>query len=340
MRHIVLVHQFALPQISGLSVTVAEVARLLPEVDPDVMASVVSYTNGDVVQVMDREHRGAASVIGFNLHIEAGWDQSLALAQWCLQRGVPFFLYIHDFWPQHGEVVAALVEQVGARVIAITPAIVSDLAAAGIDATLLPAGVAVPESASAGLPGAAAKSVAAVGRLVPRKRFVDVVGAFCQAEIDATLYLRVPPSLVYSPEQDAERLAEIRAEAAPCADRVVIDPTPRAGVDYSDWSVYVSAAEYEGLSMTPLEAVLQGCPFLLSDIAPHRAIAAALLPDIPVLFGVGDRAALAALLEHELRTGERRTAVRERAQEIHATVEADWSLRSTARRLGQLTPSG
>jgi hypothetical protein len=104
--------------------------------------------------------------------------------------------------------------------------------------------------------------------------------------------------------------------------------------------VYVSAAEYEGLSMTPLEAVLQGCPFLLSDIAPHRAIAAALLPDIPVLFGVGDRPALAALLEHELRTGERRTAVRERAQEIHAIAEADWSLRSTARRLGQLTPSG
>lgn len=348
-HRVLLVHQFALPRISGLTITVAELVRSIPEVDPRVAASSVSHEQAgdpdELVAMLERDHRDVDSVVGFNLHIEAGWEHTLALAGWCRRRGIPLYLYAHDYWPHHRDAVAVLTEQFGAHLFAITPAIVSDLAAHRFAAQLLPAGVAVPVqplTAPARSVAGRPPTVAAVGRLVPRKRFGDVVGAFCRvkAATEAVLYLRVPPSLVYPPEQDRERLDEIRAEAGACLrnGRVVIDPQPRAGTEYGDWSVYVSASEYEGVSMPPLEAIIQGCPFLLSDIAPHRAIADALFPGraADFLFPLGDRAALAVLLEHELRTRKRRAEARDRAAEIHAVVERGWSLRTTARRLVQL----
>jgi glycosyltransferase involved in cell wall biosynthesis len=343
-----LVHQFALPRISGLTITLAELVRSIPEVDARVAASSVSYEQAgdpdELVAMLERDHRDADNLVGFNLHIETGWEHTLALAGWARRRGTPFYLYIHDYWPHHREAVAILTKHFRAHLLVITPAIVSDLAAHGFASRLLPAGVAVPpQPITTPLRSAAERpTVAAVGRLVPRKRFGDVVGAFCRVEIppDAVLYLRVPPSLVYPPEQDRVRLDEIRAEAGRCLrnGRVVIDTQPRAGTEYGDWSVYVSASEYEGVSMTPLEAILQACPFLLSDIAPHRAIAEALFPGraADFLFPVGDREALAALLEHELQTQERRSEARDRAAELHAVVEREWSLRTTARRLVQL----
>jgi glycosyltransferase involved in cell wall biosynthesis len=349
-HRVLLVHQFALPRVSGLTITVAELIRSIPEIDPGVAASSVSYEQvgapDELMAMLDRDHRDVDSVVGFNLHIEAGWEHTLALAGWCRRRRIPLYLYAHDYWPHHRDAVAVLIEQFGAHLLAITPAIVSDLAAHGFGAQLLPAGVALPVQPLTAPPRSVADrppTVAAVGRLVPRKRFADVVGAFCRVKTKtkAVLYMRVPPSLVYPPEQDRERLDEIRAEAGACLrnGRVVIDPKPRAGTDYRDWSVYVSASEYEGVSMTPLEAILQGCPFLLSDIAPHRAVVEALFPGRAgdFLFPLGDRAALAALLEHELRTRERRAEARDRAEEIHAVVGGEWSLRTTARRLVQLS---
>jgi glycosyltransferase involved in cell wall biosynthesis len=349
-NRVLLVHQFALPRVSGLTITVAELVRSIPEIDQGVAASSVSYEQvggpGELVAMLEREHGDADSVVGFNLHIEAGWENTLALAGWCRRRGIPLYLYAHDYWPHHRDAVAVLTERFGAHLLAITPAIVADLAAHGFAAQLLPAGVAVPVRPLTVPPPPVARrppTVAAVGRLVPRKRFCDVVDAFCfvKTRPAAVLYLRVPPSLVYPPEQDRERLDEIRIQAGACLHngRIVIDPQPRAGTEYRDWGVYVSASEYEGVSMTPLEAILQGCPFLLSDIAPHRAIAEALFPgrSADYLFPLGDRTALAALLDHELRTQERRAEARQRAEEIHAVVEREWSLRTTARRLVQLS---
>jgi glycosyltransferase involved in cell wall biosynthesis len=348
-HRVLLVHQFALPRVSGLTITVAELVRLIPEIDPGVAASSVSYEQvggpGELVATLEHAHGDADGVVGFNLHIEAGWENTLALAGWCRQRGIPLYLYAHDYWPHHRDAVAVLIERFGAHLLAITSAIIADLAAHGFAAQLLPAGVAVPVRPLTMRPPIARhpSTVAAVGRLVPRKRFGDVVGAFCRVKTRAAavLYLRVPPSLVYPPEQDRERLDEIRAEAGACLHngRVVIDPTPRAGTEYRSWSVYVSASEYEGVSMTPLEAILQGCPFVLSDIAPHRAIAEALFPGraAKYLFPLGDRTALTALLDHELRTRERWVEARDRAEEIHGVVGREWSLRTTARRLVQLS---
>ncbi|HET7486946.1 MAG TPA: hypothetical protein VFJ85_03395 [Acidimicrobiales bacterium] len=347
-RRLLLVHQFALPRVSGLTITVAELVRAIGQIGAGAAASSLSFEDASdpdqIVARLDRDHGDAGAVVGFNLHIEAGWEHTLALAGWCRRRRIPFMVYAHDYWPHHRDAVAVLTETFGADLLAITPAIVSDLAADGFAARLLRAGVAVPARPFAPPPRPGrAHTVAAVGRLVPRKRFADVVGAFCLARTapEAELYLRVPPSLVYPPEQDALRLDEIRAEAAACQRRVLIDPQPRAGTEYGRWAMYVSASEYEGVSMTPLEAVLQGCPFVLSDIPPHRAIAGTLFPDraADFLFPLGDRRALASLLEHELGTGERRAEVWARAAEIHAVVDRKWSLRTTARRLVALVPA-
>jgi hypothetical protein len=87
--------------------------------------------------------------------------------------------------------------------------------------------------------------------------------------------------------------------------------------------------------MTPLEAILQGCPVLMSDIAPHRHIVSELFAgrSDDLLFPVGDRDALAALIRHEVLTGERRADVRARIGDIHETIEGAWSLHRTARDL-------
>jgi hypothetical protein len=167
----------------------------------------------------------------------------------------------------------------------------------------------------------------------------DIVAGFGRAALGpaATLYLRVAPSLVFQPADDRSILEGIRAEQRGCADPtlVEIDERPRRGTDYRDWAVYVSASEYEGVSMTPLEAILQGCPVLMSDIAPHRHIVSELFAgrSDDVLFPVGDRDALAGLIRHEVLTGERRADVRARTRHIHETIEGAWSLHRTARDL-------
>jgi glycosyltransferase involved in cell wall biosynthesis len=342
-----LVHQFELPRISGLTISVGELQRLIPEVDPRVTASSLSYEGApepaDLVRVLDREHREVNSVVGLNLHIEAGWEHSLALAGWCDGHGVPLVLHVHDYWPHHRQAVATLTARFGALLLAITPAIVADLAVDGFAALLVPAGVAVPAWPAVSTPPfPPPPTVAAVGRLVPRKRFADVVTGFCRAGTPpgSRLYLRLPPSLVFPGQQDSERLEEIAAIAAGARGRpVVLDTQPVRGTDYTRWALYISASEYEGVSMTPLESILQGCPFLLSDIPPHRAIAEALFPDQPedVLFPVGDVDALAVLIEHELRTGERQAQARANAPQIRRIIERSWSLRVTAERLVELT---
>lgn len=347
-RRIVLVHHFLLPAISGLTVTLAELVRLVPAVDARSEAVAEGYdrfTHPDrLVDAFTREHADAGCVVGLNLHIEVGWEFTLALAGWCRRAGKPLYLYVHDYWPHHRDAVAVLTETFGARLLAITPAIVADLAAEGFAATLVPAGIAVPTApVTNGLRNAprGPATIGAVGRLVPRKRFPDVVGAFCTSGLgeEAALFLRVLPSLVFSPEQDRQRLDEIGHECRRCeASTVTIEHQATMGTDYTGWALYVSASEYEGVSMTPLEAVIQGCPFVLSDIPPHRRIVDALFPGErgELLFGVGDRYALAELLRHEVATGARRQAVEARAVEIHGIVEREWSLRTTARALTKL----
>ena len=347
MKEILLVHQFGLPHVSGLTVTMAELTRLVPEVSADVGASALSFDRfaspAELVSTLARDHSDTTCVLGLNLHIEVSWDFTLALAGWCGRTGKPLFVHVHDYWPHHREAATELVERFGARLLAITPAIASDLEAHGFAPDLLPAGVAVPPQPRppSSRPDGSA-TVGAVGRATPRKRLPDVAAAFCMANLRAgsRLHVLVPPSLVFSIDQDRQRIEEIRRAArnCRCPSAVTLDTTPRNGTDYTAWAVYVSASEYEGLSMTPLEAVLDGCPIVLPDIPPHRRIVEALFPDHPreLLFPVGDRRALADLLEDELSTGRRRQEVTARRVELHALIERDWSLLGTARRLAQL----
>ena len=342
-HRILLVHQFGLPAISGLTVTVAELARLIPQLDSGISASVATYEDFDpagLLDALDREHRATTCVIGLNLHIEVGWQHTVALAGWCSRNEIPLNVYVHDYWPHHRTMLSVLTGQFAARVLAITPKIVTDLAVDGFDAVLVPAGVAVPEyppirpRVSRDQP-----TVGVVGRLVPRKRFPDVVASYCiaAAEMEIALEMLLPPSLVYEVDQDDEQISDINRILSEChpSATVMVDRSPSLGVDYSRWSIYVSAAEYEGLSMTPIEAILQGCPVLLSDISPHRNIVDALLPDsqAQVLFSVGDRGHLATLLRDELLTQSRRFEIHRRRKRIHEEIKARWSLANTAREL-------
>jgi glycosyltransferase involved in cell wall biosynthesis len=348
-RKLLLVHQFELPSVSGVTVMVAELLRLIPAVDPETDARCQSYQGfgapGALVAALRADHADTDCVVGINLHIEVGWDFTLELLRWCGRGGQPFYLHVHDYWPHHRDRMTVLTGEYGARLLAITPDIAGALMADGFPAALLPVGVAVGER-PAGRPtvpaAAMPRTVASVGRLVPRKRFPDVVRAFCHAGLDAaaSLYLRVPPSLVYPPEQDRVRLQAILAASRDCGavPSIHVDDSPRLGTDYSRWAAYVCASEYEGVSMTPIEAVLQGCPPLLSDIPPHRALVDALFPGRAgeFVFPVGSHVGLAGLLRDEILTGRRRAEIAERQHEIHEQVERRWSLRTAARALANL----
>lgn len=340
--HLLLVHQFGLPTISGLTVTLDELRRQIPLVEAGVTVTSLTYEDRDPASLdafLDREHGDVTAVIGLNLHIEPGWELTLVLARWCRRRDIPLVVYMHDYWPHHKVNVANLIEELGAHLVAITPAIAEDLRFDGFAARLLPAGVVVPSEPSYRPRSPRPGTVGAVGRLVPRKRLPDLVSGYCRASRpgETTLEMRVPPSLVYSPGQDEVRLAEIRevAQRCPDADSITIDRRPRLGVHYGMWSVYTSASEYEGLSMTPLEALLHGCPVVLSDIPPHRTIVDAVFPErtFECLFPVGDDTALGDLLSHELRTATRRRDLEARHQEVHELISERWSLANTARQL-------
>jgi glycosyltransferase involved in cell wall biosynthesis len=349
-RHnLLLIHQFALPSVSGVTVMVSELLRLIPRVNTETGVECQSYQGlrgpDDLVAALYAKHGNADCVVGINLHIEVGWDVTLELLRWCRRNGKPFYLHVHDYWPHHRERVALLTERYGARLLAITQHIAQALAADGFPAALLPVGVSfgeVPASRQVAPAATEPRTVASVGRLVPRKRFPDIVRAFCDANLGsaARLYLRVPPSLVYAPEQDRRRLQDIQVESHACGagQSVQIDPLPTVGTDYSHWAVYVSASEYEGVSMTPIEAIVQGCPAIVSDIPPHRALVDALFPGRAeeFLFPVGDYGGLTSLLRDELRTGRRQTEIASRQPEIHQQVGHLWSLRRTATALVKL----
>src|SRR5262245_6101663 len=109
-HRVLLIHQFALPRISGLTITVAELVRSIPEVESRVAASSLSYEDAgepdELVAILERYHAHAGSVVGFNLHIEVGWEHTVALAKWCRWRGISLYLYAHDYWPHHRDAVA------------------------------------------------------------------------------------------------------------------------------------------------------------------------------------------------------------------------------------------
>lgn len=349
-RRLLLIHHFPLRQTSGVTVLMAELLRLVPRVAPEVDVEYICLdelrTPGRVAEVMRTAYEDASCVCGVNLHIERSWELTRALAEWGRDSHVRCFLYAHDYWPHHREAVRWLTDSAGWSLLASTEHVRTGLGADGFDAALAEVGVPL---AHIDTPAPQAQTcdplplIASAGRLVPRKRFIDLVEAFGHRHLykRARLFLRLIPSLVYSDAQDRELLAELETAAAQGgapADSIVIDRHPMMVYGYSDYAVYVTTSSYEGFGMTPIEAAWSGCPPILSDILPHRETAETLFgADADAfLYPMGDPRALRRLLEDEVRSGRRRGWLSDRLPEIRATVKRRWPLEATALCLAQL----
>ncbi len=109
--------------------------------------------------------------------------------------------------------------------------------------------------------------IISVGRLVPEKGFHDLIDAFCSADIPNFKLVLVGEA--DHPDGYSRRL---RARAS---DKVVFTGfLPRACI-YSllrDASLFVLPSYNEGTPIAALEAVIAGCPVLLSDIEQNRSL--------------------------------------------------------------------
>jgi len=342
---LLLVHHFSLSSITGVTVMLAEMLRLVPSYNPDIEVFYQHYEGiadpDALIRDLDAKHSGVTCVVGVNLQIEVQWDLSLALAKWCAQCRIPLYNYVQDYWPHHEKDLRQLTDDEGVRLVAASPFLVESLQKDGFTTGYLPMGAQIPVvSPPQQLPR---KVVAAIGRMVRRKRFPDVVQAFCQAGLDKTaeLWLTLVPSQVFQKEQDVTQFRLIRNEMerpGVKSDSIHLIMTPTVPPDYSPYSVYVCASDYEGFSMTPFEAAYSGCPPIVSDIPPHRHMAESLFGEHAedFLYPVTDTAALAERLQDELTTGRRHRFLEIHLSQIQRLVETRYSVRVTAEALALL----
>jgi glycosyltransferase involved in cell wall biosynthesis len=342
---LLLVHHFALTSITGVTVMNAELLARIPAVDPAIEVSYLPLEQfadpRSLVDFLERTHADASCVIGANIHIEVLWDLSLALARWCAAHSIPLYDNVQDYWPHHRESLAQLTGECSVVLAGASPFIVDSLAAAGFPALSLPMGAQLPPGVSSRRQSP--QVIASVGRLIRRKRFADVARAFCSAGLDKseTLCLTLLRSQVFSPAQDEEQLSAIRNEIerpGVRTDAIQLSFVPTVPPDYSSYSVYVCASDYEGFSMPPFEAAYCGCPPIISDIPPHRRMAVALFGDgaPDFLFPVGATDVLADRLKDEIATGRRQALVLAHHAHIRSMVESRFSLQVTARAFAQL----
>ncbi|MGA7328531.1 MAG: glycosyltransferase family 4 protein [Rhodomicrobium sp.] len=343
-KRLLLVHHFPLASVTGVTVMVSEVLRLFPAISASTDVCYLHYEGigaaGNLVRILQEEHSDAACVVGINLHIEVRPDLSRALATWCASSGIPLFNNVQDYWPQHTTELRHLTERQSVRLLASSCFVAEQLRQDGFETGYLPMGAQLPTSRAS---PSERPVVAAVGRLVRRKRFPDVVCAFRLAGLDrlADLRLTLVPSQVFQPGQDAAQMQLIEQEMAIPgfrSDAVRVVEGPEVPPPYGGFTVYVCASDYEGFSMTPYEAAYCGCPPIVSDIPPHRSMAESLFAEWAekFLYPVGDRDALAAALRDEIATGIRRRYLKDRLGEIQRQVEESFSVHVTARALAQL----
>jgi len=342
-----LVHHFPLSYITGVTVMVAEILRLFPALGEGT-ASYLSYglSTDDLLAELNEKHSDATSVIGINLHIELQWELSLALLEWCKTRGIPVWVYIHDYWPHHFDNVAAIVER-GAELLASTAFLQDSLAADGYSAEVLTVGVPLTQELPPCQPSPwpdIPRVFASSGRLAPRKRFYDIVRAFHEAALEdkAILYLRLLPSHVFDGREDAEQIYLVEKEITEDdkkAGRIRLDRIPSASAfDYSPYFAYVCSSSYEGFSMNPIEAAFYGCPPLMSDIPAHKVIAQTLFVDRAddFLYPLGNTNALAGMMRNEVKTEGRRKFLARHGGEIRSTIKKRWSLATTVKLMAGL----
>lgn len=345
---ITFVHQFALENVTGVTCTIAELMKLIPRFAPRFTTNYFSFDNREkskiLINGLQEKSDKTACIVGINLHVEHRWEQTLAVLKMCEFTATPFLLYVHDYWPKNRNAVRFITETFGAKLLASTEFVCDDLRRDGFKPILAKIGVPLTNMASCDASphwnSNLIPSIASVGRFVPRKRFVDIVKAFCYGKLykNALLYLKLLPSVVNSQAVDQKQFAQLeeafrKGEAPP--DKVRVERRPSDRQDYSGYAIYVAASRYEGFGMTPIEAAYSGCPPILSDIRPHRTTADTLFGSSAkkFLYPTGNYVALAHLLEDELRSGWRRNFIADRLEQIRSYVDEHWSLKCTAREL-------
>lgn len=163
-------------------------------------------------------------------------------------------------------------------------------------------------------------TIASVGQLIDRKDPLCVLSAFAAADDGQSRLAFIGAGYLH------ERLtAEIRARGL--ADRVELSGlVPRETVyeHLSRAHVFVSASRGEGLPVAVLEAMACHCPVVLSDIPPHREIAAGV--DFIPLVPLGDMEALALELKrYRAMSPHERVAIGQKCRQI---AESRFSLRA------------
>lgn len=138
-----------------------------------------------------------------------------------------------------------------------------------------------------------------VGRLTPEKRVEDMVEAASRLTAPVRLAVVGGDASGAGYLDRLRRLAGGRPEVVFTGYRY----DRELAALFAGAMVFVTASELEGLPLTLLEAMSYGIPCLASDIPPHREI---LGDDYPWLFPVGDREALARLLDAAAASPERR----------------------------------
>lgn len=342
-RKILLVHQFGLDRVTGVRALLAELLWRIPAASEGTAVAFESFEGHDdadaFVAAVASRHGDATMVVGVNLHADIWFDYSIGVFDWCARSGRRVYLYVHDYYPTHRVLIESLVARYGCGLLASTEYIRAAMRADGFDVVLAPVGVPIGNVEQGPLPArdpSSPKVVGSVGRLVPRKRFGDVVTAFGSTGLAgrASLHLRLTASCVLGVEHDEEMIAGIRAESERhrLGEFIRIDRSPTERSDYRGYDAYVCASSYEGFSMTPIEAAYSGCPPLMSDIPAHLAIARTLFPGRAgdFLFAMGDTRSLARLMADEIESGRRATYLRGRLAEVRELVESHLSPRRTA----------
>ena len=343
---LVLAHPIPLGPVAGTTVLIRALLRELPALDDRLRTA---YLDLDAhaapaawLSRLRSARRGGLRLLGVNLHLERHSARSIECYELCRREDVPAYVWVHDYWPHHEQTVRRLVEELDVVLLASTPCVRDGLAEDGFSARVVQVGISLANLVAepSRRPVSDPFVVGTVGRLVGRKRHGDVVRAFTRARLGAAaqLRLRLLPSLVYPAPADAALLAEVVRDVAAIptgGGTVVIEREATVRQDYGPYSVYVCASDYEGFSMTPIEAIYCGCPALMSDIPAHREIATVLLGDDSggVLFPPGDVDALVDLLRDEALTGRRRARLLDRSHEIRTVIDERWSTRQMGRAL-------
>ena len=352
---LVVAHQFALTSLTGVTVLLRSLLPEIGTVNPHIR---VVYLNLDehsmpgasLTRLWAASHH-RLEFVGVNLQIDRHLNRSIECFEVCRQMGVPAYLWAHDYWSQHERIVRRLVEELGVTLLASTPTVRDGLDRDNFSARLVQVGISLDNLVidTTRPPRQVPFVVGTAGRLVRRKRLIDVVRAFRLAGLGdaAELRLRLLPSLVYPANLDGKILDEVMDEVTAlraAGATVVVDHSATPQHDYGVYSAYVCTSDYEGFSMPPIEAIYCGCPTFMSDIPAHRAIASLLHPDDwqDVLFPVGDMSTLAALMRDEALTRRREARLQSRLSEIRSLIEAQWSVQGMARALldtlGRLSP--